>query len=125
MSTLPTSPPRRQRKPLQPVRVTGQLYTGLGMRLAELLQGSAILTITDADGDALLYWSKALTSGGRIVGVELTKFATAETRHVHLAPDGAAVCDCEDATYRPDRPGGCKHVVALTMALTAATEGRP
>lgn len=22
-------------------------------------------------------------------------------------------CSCEDATYRPDRPGGCRHVVAL------------
>ena len=25
-------------------------------------------------------------------------------------------CDCEDATYRPERPGGCKHVVALREA---------
>ena len=26
-------------------------------------------------------------------------------------------CDCEDATYRPNRPGGCKHVRALRAAL--------
>ncbi len=26
-------------------------------------------------------------------------------------------CDCEDATFRPERPGGCKHVRALKAAL--------
>ena len=26
-------------------------------------------------------------------------------------------CDCPDATFRPDRPGGCKHVNALRSAL--------
>lgn len=27
------------------------------------------------------------------------------------------VCDCPDATYRSERPGGCKHVAALRAAL--------
>jgi hypothetical protein len=27
------------------------------------------------------------------------------------------VCDCPDATYRSERPGGCKHVAALKAAL--------
>src|SRR5262245_59553236 len=26
-------------------------------------------------------------------------------------------CDCADATYRGERPGGCKHVAALRQAL--------
>jgi hypothetical protein len=26
------------------------------------------------------------------------------------------VCDCPDATYRSERPGGCKHVAALKAA---------
>jgi hypothetical protein len=29
-------------------------------------------------------------------------------------------CDCPDATYHPERPGGCKHVLALRAALKAA-----
>ena len=28
-------------------------------------------------------------------------------------------CDCPDATFRPDRPGGCKHSKALQAALRA------
>jgi hypothetical protein len=27
------------------------------------------------------------------------------------------VCDCPDATFRAERPGGCKHVAALKAAL--------
>jgi hypothetical protein len=26
-------------------------------------------------------------------------------------------CDCPDATFRPERPGGCKHVRALREAI--------
>ena len=28
-------------------------------------------------------------------------------------------CDCPDATYHPERPGGCKHATALRAALSA------
>src|SRR5262249_27499653 len=28
-------------------------------------------------------------------------------------------CDCPDATFQPDRPGGCKHSKALQAALRA------
>jgi hypothetical protein len=31
-------------------------------------------------------------------------------------------CDCPDATYHPERPGGCKHVAALRAALDAAAK---
>jgi hypothetical protein len=29
-------------------------------------------------------------------------------------------CDCPDATFQPERPGGCKHVAALRAALAVA-----
>ena len=29
-------------------------------------------------------------------------------------------CDCPDATFHPERPGGCKHVAALRAALKVA-----
>jgi hypothetical protein len=31
-------------------------------------------------------------------------------------------CDCPDATYQPERPGGCKHVKALRAALAALAQ---
>jgi hypothetical protein len=35
--------------------------------------------------------------------------------------DGATWrCDCPDAIYHPERPGGCKHSLALRAALKAA-----
>lgn len=34
-------------------------------------------------------------------------------------PTDLSSCDCPDAVYREDRPGGCKHRRALTVALSA------
>ena len=31
-------------------------------------------------------------------------------------------CDCPDATFKPDRPGGCKHIAALRVALKVARQ---
>jgi uncharacterized Zn finger protein len=31
-------------------------------------------------------------------------------------------CDCPDATFHAERPGGCKHVLALKAALAAAAK---
>jgi len=81
-----------------------------------LLSGSAILEIRDARGEAL-YWVEARLDGRRIVGATLQKFATGDHHYVHLDGRDAPSCSCEDATYRPDRPGGCRHVNALRMAL--------
>lgn len=46
--------------------------------------------------------------------VELTHLDEREgltTHTVEVAP--AYRCSCSDARYRPTRPGGCKHIVAL------------
>jgi uncharacterized Zn finger protein len=32
-------------------------------------------------------------------------------------PADLSGCDCPDATYHPERPGGCKHGAALRAAL--------
>jgi hypothetical protein len=82
----------------------------------QLFSGSAILEIRDAQGEAL-YWAEARLDGGRIVGATLQKFADGDRHYVHLDGPTAPRCTCEDATYRPDRPGGCRHVNALRMAL--------
>jgi hypothetical protein len=31
-------------------------------------------------------------------------------------------CDCPDATFHPERPGGCKHAAALRAAMKAVRE---
>lgn len=127
MPSLTSPAPRvngnRQREPLLPVRVTGRLTTGINTGLADLFAGCAVLSVYDAAGGETMYWCEAIVGAGKIVGLKLTKFRTGEQRHVHLTAGGAE-CDCEDATYRPGRPGGCRHVVALTQALSAAAGGR-
>ena len=34
-------------------------------------------------------------------------------------PGDLSGCDCPDATYHPERPGGCKHQQAMRAALAA------
>jgi hypothetical protein len=34
-------------------------------------------------------------------------------------PADLSGCDCPDATYHPERPGGCKHAAAVRAALAA------
>jgi hypothetical protein len=102
------------RGPLMPVSVVGVFAEGVTPD--QLLTGSAILEIRDAQGEAL-YWAEARLDGGRMVGATLQKFATGDRHYVHLDGPTAPSCTCEDATYRPDRPGGCRHVNALRMAL--------
>jgi hypothetical protein len=36
---------------------------------------------------------------------------------VYDLPPDLSGCDCPDRTHKPERPGGCKHMVALRLAL--------
>jgi hypothetical protein len=119
------------------VDVTGAWVPGSGP--AGLLYGTAALSITDnRAGEETLYWCESVHDGGELVGLRLTPFCrdhvideTAAVPHragqryyVHLR--GNVSCDCADATYRPDRPGGCKHVNAVRQALgLVAAHGWP
>jgi hypothetical protein len=107
------------------VPVTGRFLEGT--TVDDLFQGCAILGIADrGTGAEAFYWAEAVTSGGRLVGVRLAKWGSVwadRPRHyVHL--DGVPSCDCQDATYRPGRPGGCRHVRALADALAGLVAGR-
>jgi hypothetical protein len=73
-----------------------------------------------------------ITSGGKTTGYVVTAILEPETgarlgwrlencdngRSYDLPADLSA-CECKDSLYR-DRPGGCKHRVALSAALAAA-----
>jgi hypothetical protein len=61
-----------------------------------------------------------LSNDGRTVGMRLSRpvadgdgNATAKQIDVDFTDSFGWRCDCEDATYRPNRPGGCKHVASL------------
>jgi hypothetical protein len=87
------------------------------------VQSSALaLAITTGDythSDTRVYWLKAdVDHTGRVASFELTRFGSSEK---YRLPADLSSCDCPDHTFREDRPGGCKHMVALRQALTALT----
>jgi len=115
MVSVPSCPlaVKSDHKPLAAVSV--QAYFVGGASRADIIHGAAVLSITDAaTGREMAYWCEALLSGAKIVGWRLRKFATSEVYDVTRALDS---CTCADATYQPDRPGGCRHQVALRIAL--------
>ena len=124
MSTLQA--PRRQRKPLLPVNVQATL-TGSADPADlpdELAAGAAILRIVSGDAtdsDTRLYWTRILFDHGKPFAVQLIRFGAHEQYAVNLDTE---TCDCPDATYQPDRPGGCKHVVALRQTLSTIAAGK-
>jgi hypothetical protein len=61
------------------------------------------------------------------LGWTLTRPAAGRTdaaSYAVLVCNGDLMCDCPDATYRPDRPGQCKHCRALSAALTVLDRAR-
>jgi hypothetical protein len=59
-----------------------------------------------------------LYDGEMLVGYRLLK-ADGAMYDVETAGPHGWTCDCPDATFHPERPGGCKHVSALRAALAA------
>jgi hypothetical protein len=120
MSSLPaTRPPA---KPLEPVAVTGRILTGLGQGLHDLFHGCAILEI-EGDGKLDSYWvTLNVSPDGHIAGVRVQRFATGQRYDL---PADLSSCDCPDQLYRSERPGGCKHMVALRQALVNVAKDNP
>ena len=113
MSTTTATRPVRQRKPLAPVNVSAKFIGGATRD--DVLHGSAVLSIADSGTtEEQAYWLEALYLDEKCVGFRLRKFGSAE---VYDVPRSLDTCTCADATYRPDRPGGCRHQVALRQAL--------
>jgi hypothetical protein len=110
----------RQRKPLVPVQVTARFVGGATRQ--DVMAGAAVLSIRDGDDDESAYWCEAIFDGGRCVAFRLRKFGTGEQYDL---PRDLSSCDCPDRNYRPERPGGCKHMVALRQALPIVTDNLP
>ncbi|HEX5270533.1 MAG TPA: hypothetical protein VFW33_08615 [Gemmataceae bacterium] len=91
----------------------------------DVLDGAAVLSIIsgdDTDRDETAYWCLALFTGDVCTGFRLTKFASGEVYDLPRSLDG---CDCPDRTYKPERPGGCKHMAALRQALPTVQGAKP
>jgi hypothetical protein len=96
---------RPDRKPLPPVTGTARVLRPVG-------------DVTPDTGKVLIngkpYYLSVLEGGFRLTGYDPRR----EEVTVYDLPSDLSSCDCADATYRT-RPGGCKHVRALS-ALKAA-----
>jgi hypothetical protein len=116
MASIPQT--RRPRKPPEPVRV--RAYFVGGATRQDVLDGAAVLSITDlTTGEEQAYWCQAVYDGERCLGFRLRKFGSGE---VYDVPRGLAGCDCPDAVYRGGRPGGCRHQQALRQALPTVSK---
>jgi hypothetical protein len=113
--------PVKPRKSLAPVQVLAH-FVG-GATRSDVIEGAAVLSLTDlSTGAETPYWCEALfqspADGGKCVGFRLKKFNSSE---VYDVPRTLDACTCADASYRPERPGGCKHQAALRQALPTVT----
>jgi len=123
MPTVRPPSAKPSRKPLLPVSVVARFVGGATRQ--DILDGAAVLSIAtgdDTDRDECAYWCLAVFQGEVCTGFRLTKFGTGE---VYDVPRSLDRCDCPDATYRPVRPGGCKHQQALRAALPTVRKAAP
>ena len=119
----PSASAKPSHKPLSPVSVVARFVGGATRQ--DVLDGAAVLSITtgdDTDRDESAYWCRAVFEGERCTGFQLVKFGTGE---VYDLPRSLDSCDCPDGTYRPERPGGCKHQQALRQALPTVANDAP
>jgi hypothetical protein len=61
------------------------------------------------------YLVSSVLDNGRLIGWTLKK--TDGT--AYDLPADLSSCDCPDACFRPERPGGCRHMKALAAGLKA------
>jgi hypothetical protein len=117
MSSLTATP--RFRKPSIATRpATGSVRWAV--QPTDTHPGCLVITSADARGKVTVSASLVyvVVEYGRVLGYQLRK---ADGTIYDLAADLSS-CDCPDATFHPERPGGCKHQKALKAAL-AALEG--
>src|SRR5262245_20073210 len=113
MSTLP-----RSRQPLQPVQVAGRFLQKPICPCEIVPQGKPGVLSIDGLPYLVSYVGELPAEGEPIVrGYQVVK-ADGTVYHIDTQTRwGQWQCDCADATYRGERPGGCKHVAALRQAL--------
>src|SRR5262245_47217669 len=107
-SPSPNETPMTQqssRKPLSPVTVTAALSIPVGA----IAPGVGEVLIDDRRYTLVVH-----ASGYRLHGRDEKR----DEATLYDLPLSLAGCDCPDRTYRPGRPGGCRHMVALRQLIT-------
>lgn len=101
----------RERKPLKQVSVTWKWYHFPVWPCSLLKDGRPGLL----ESNGAFYDVLPLS----LTGYRLRKVSTGDVHDVDCTPAWGWQCDCGDATFRPERPGGCRHVAALREALAS------
>lgn len=104
------------------------MATATVRRQGELREVDPVVELTEYDVetgsglmliDGVQYLMLANRTEGRTIGLRLSRYDERKRCHKVYDIDFTVkpwTCDCDDATYRPERKGGCKHVVALRKA---------
>jgi hypothetical protein len=104
------------------VQVKGRILAGSGQVTHDMFHGHAILEI-ESEGRLESYWlTLNVSPDGHIAGLRLQRFATGQRYDLPADLDD---CTCGDRNYRPERPGGCRHMVALREALVNVAKDNP
>ena len=109
MASATTTTPKT-RKPLEAVDPLVVLLD------YDQLTGTGLLTIDDKNYVMIALREIPAGNRGKTLGMRLQRYCDKRQTVRKIDIDFGSSpwsCDCEDATYQPDRPGGCKHVVAL------------
>jgi hypothetical protein len=78
--------------------------------------GCLVITSETKAGPVVVsYLVHAVFDGPRHIGYRLSK----PSGEVYDLAADCSTCDCADATFHPERPGGCKHQRALRAALAS------
>jgi hypothetical protein len=107
-------PKPKPRKPATEVHGVCR-WIELPLPIADFESGILAITVTPARGkpvtEEYVVTLPADRSGARLTKPDGTQY------FVDLANGG--LCDCKDREYRPERPGGCKHLRAVIVAVAA------
>src|SRR5262245_66693325 len=116
----------RPKSPLNPVAVIGRFLQPPICPCEIVPQGKPGVLSIDGTPYLVSYVGELPPEGEPIVyGYAITK-ADGTVYHIDTQTRwGQWQCDCPDATYRGERPGGCKHVAALRQALARAATPDP
>jgi hypothetical protein len=94
----------RTKKPLEPVSGTVRVLRPLG----DVASNVGEIAINDQE-----YYLARHATGFRLTGFDQQH----GTVTVYDLPLNLSSCDCKDAIYREERPGGCKHRKALAALV--------
>jgi hypothetical protein len=121
MPTVPAARPARKTssKPVRKPRVLKPVTVALAGLAYDRTTGLGCVVL-----NGRFYTLEAVHDGPRTTGLAFGPLdGTDRVRHVDFTDEHGWRCDCEDATFNPGRPGGCKHVVSSRQVARSLKGG--